>query len=364
MHLPPVPAIAPLVDWKTRKGWPRGHRTTDVTGASTDGIKAWLQDAYDTWATPPEYVLLVGDVDAIPTWSFSGNVTDLPYALLDGDDWLPDVMLGRFPVSNQSEARPWWPRPSTTSGHPNWTTTAWFTRGVMVAGHYASDTPSTRCASAVEQLDSIGFDPLDPVTPAPGVEGNYIVSPFIAQEGIGVPQNMGPAVIKAAIDEGCSMVVYRGWAYGTAGWDPPHFTVDDIPYLDNGAMTPGRHELRLPQRRLLREHALASARSSLAPAAAPTEPFKGAVAFIGNGEHWSHTRYNDAMAISFFERIVEYPVTDLGTLLNAGKLRFMDYFPNEISAAENGEESVEFYFHIYNLMGDPSLKFWRQLPET
>ena len=99
----------------------------------------------------------------------------------------------------------------------------------------------------------------------------------------------------------------------------------------------------------------------------PDNPGKGAVAFIGNGEHWSHTRYNDAMAISVFERMVDENITDLGSLLNAGKMRFMDYFPNEIYVADrpfgHEEESVEFYFHIYNLMGDPSMKFWRQLPE-
>ena len=68
---------------------------------------------------------------------------------------------------------------------------------------------------------------------------------------------------------------------------------------------------------------------------------------------------------SAFSKIIgDESVTDLGTMLNAGKMRFMDYFPNEISAEDFGEESVEFYFHIYNLMGDPSLKFWQQLPQA
>ena len=65
------------------------------------------------------------------------------------------------------------------------------------------------------------------------------------------------------------------------------------------------------------------------------------------------------MAISFFERITDPAVTDLGSLMNAGKLRFIDYFPHELEFEATGEESVEFYFHIYNLLGDPELNFWK-----
>jgi hypothetical protein len=157
-------------------------------------------------------------------------------------------------------------------------------------------------------------------------------------------------------------VVYRGWAYGTAGWDPPTFTVNDIPALDTNNMTP----IVMSFVCLNGDYTASSPcfGEVFVRQGTPTEPGKGAVAFIGNGEHWSHTRYNDAMAISVFERIVDDGVTDLGNLLHAGMMRFMDYFPNEISADEFGEESVEFYFHIYNLMGDPSLKFWKQLPRA
>ena len=71
-------AIEPLVDWKRRKGFPVRVATTDETGIAGTAIKAWLQDAYDTWEIPPEYVLLFGDVEDLPTWQVHGNVSDLP----------------------------------------------------------------------------------------------------------------------------------------------------------------------------------------------------------------------------------------------------------------------------------------------
>ncbi len=337
-------AVAPLVEWKTRKGYEVVTVSTAVTGASTDGIKSYLQNAYDTWQSPPEYVLLVGDVDEIPTYNFYGNPSDQPYVQLEGQDWLMDAAIGRLPVENENDARTLinktinYERYPLLAGDPTWQT-----RALMVAGVYASDTPGYTVDFCGERLQDLGF-------PAP----TSVTSPPL-------PSLQGASVVRSTINNGVGFVVYRGWAYGTAGWDPPTFTVDDIPALDTNDMTP----IVMSFVCLNGDYTASSASFGevFVRQGNPAAPGKGAVAFIGNGEHWSHTRYNDAMAISIFERIVDEDVTDLGGLLNAGKLRFMDYFPNEISAAEFGEESVEFYFHIYNLMGDPSLKFWRQLPE-
>lgn len=354
-------AMAPLAAWKTAKGWPVVLATTDEVGTTNEGIRTWLQNAYESWDTPPEYVLLVGDVDAIPSWSFSGNVTDLPYSLLDGDDWLPDVMLGRFSVSNQSECEAMVAKTVAYEQTPYTDEDHWFTRSVMVAGQYASTTPMHTVRFCGEQLASIGFDPMDPVTPIYH-DGNYIVSPYIAQDGIGIPQNLGIPVIKQAIDTGCSMVVYRGWAYGTAGWEPPHYTVDEIPSLANGAMTPVVMSFVCLNGDFSAANACFGEVFTRTGGSTPDE-FQGAVAFIGNGEHWSHTRFNDAMAIGFFERAVDPGITTLGGLLNAGKMRFMEYYPGELDDTGD-EESVEFYFHIYNLLGDPELNYYRARPQA
>ena len=336
-------AIAPLVDWKTRKGYHVVQVSTAETGSSTDGIKAYIQNAYDTWDLPPEYVLLVGDVAEIPTYSFYGNPSDQPYVQLEGDDWLMDAMVGRLPVENASDAQALvaktinYERYPDLAGDPTWQT-----RSLMVAGVYASDTPGYTVNFCGERLQDLGF----PVPTA-------VSSPPL-------PSLQGAMVVSSTINTGVGMVVYRGWAYGTGGWDPPSFTVDNIPALNTNNKTP----IVMSFVCLNGDYTSSSAcfGEVFVRQGSPAAPGKGAVAFIGNGEHWSHTRYNDAMAIGIFERIVDSDVTDLGTLLSAGKVRFMDYFPNELSAAEGGEESVEFYFHIYNLLGDPSLKFWRELP--
>ena len=157
-----------------------------------------------------------------------------------------------------------------------------------------------------------------------------------------------------AMDNGASVVAYRGWAYGTAGWEPPHYTVDEIPSLQNGAMTPVVMSFVCLNGDFSAADACFGEVFTRQGSSSP-ESFRGAVAFIGNGEHWSHTRFNDAMAISTFEKIILPEITDLGGLMNASKVRFYDYFPHEVDAETFGEESVEFYFHIYNLLGDPAV---------
>lgn len=337
-------AVAPLADWKRRKGLAVTVATTTQTGQTTTAIRNWLRNAYDTWAIPPAYVVLIGDVNDIPSWSFLQNVTDLPYALLDGDDWLPDVMVGRFSVASLLELETMVAKtiayertPYLASGD------AWITRALLVAGNYGSETPVSTVTFCGQQLSALGFStPLTVFWPPPF---NW----------------NGVTAITNALQTGVSQVVYRGWAYGTAGWEPPHFTVLDIPSVDNGAMTPvvmsfvclnGDFAASVP-----------CFGEVFTRQGTPTS-FKGAVAFIGNGEHWSHTRYNDAMAISFFERITDPSVVDLGSLMTAGKLRFLDYFPLEWEADEWGEESCEFYFHIYNLLGDPELNFYKSVPRV
>ncbi len=337
-------ATAPLIEWKTLKGYNVATVSTSVTGASTSGIKDYIQNAYDTWEFPPEYILLVGDVDEIPTYNFHGNPSDQNYVQLDGDDFLMDAMIGRLPVENPTEAQTLINKIINYERHPDLAGSPWQTRSLMVAGVYASDTPGYTVDFCGEMLEDMGFPPPSSVSSPP------------------MPSLHGSAVISSTINAGVGFVVYRGWAYGTAGWDPPLFTVDHIPALNTNNMTPI----------VMSFVCLNGDYTSSSPCfgevfvrqGSPGEPGKGAVAFIGNGEHWSHTRYNDAMAISIFERITDNQVTDLGTLLNTGKIRFMDYFPNELSADQHGEESVEFYFHIYNLLGDPSMKFWRGLPQS
>jgi hypothetical protein len=96
-------ALQPLVQLRQNRGFDVAlTRTSEIPGGATkENIKAYIQEAYDTWPLPPSYVLLVGDTDTVPAWNgvASTTATDIYYATMDGaSDWHPDIGRGRFPV--------------------------------------------------------------------------------------------------------------------------------------------------------------------------------------------------------------------------------------------------------------------------
>ncbi len=88
--------------------------TTSQTGSSASSIKNYIEDAYDNFDPAPEYVSLIGDVGgsySIPTYyegfghNSYGNECegDHPYSQLDGNDLLPEVLIGRMSIRSSSE---------------------------------------------------------------------------------------------------------------------------------------------------------------------------------------------------------------------------------------------------------------------
>lgn len=93
--------ITDLVKWKQKLGYKTTVVTLSQTGSTNVGIKNYLQNAYDTWENPFDYVLLIGDVTGnivVPSNYVEGyyppgsyDVSDHAYTLLEGDDYFPDI---------------------------------------------------------------------------------------------------------------------------------------------------------------------------------------------------------------------------------------------------------------------------------
>lgn len=331
--------VEPLAQWKREKGFEVHLATTAETGTDRDQIRAYIGELYRTAPVPPQFVLLVGDVQYVPAWDFHHVVTDLQYALQEGEDFLPDLCVGRISVNDIAQAETVVAKTIGYESNPyrgDPGAGEWMGRALVVGADYPSTTPVPTSSWVRQQLLQCGWTAVDSV--------------FYPPDWVGTP------LIKRSLNKGASLVTYRGWARDIDGWEPPRFIRADIPGLANQWMLPvvmsfvcANNRFDDPNEDCFGEVWLRAGSSS-----SPT----GAVAFLGNGEHWSHTRFNDAAAISVASAIRQAGLRRLGELLNALRLDFLRQFPLEIPYQSEAGESVEFYFYIYNLLGDPELSIW------
>jgi hypothetical protein len=337
-----VSGLGPLVAWKREMGFEVRVVTTDEAGTTNEDIRDHVENIYQSAPSPPQYLLLVGDVEQIPGYDYHQSVSDLPYSLLDGDDFLPDLELGRLSVQTVHDLETVVAKILCYEQDPNRAgDDAWFSRALMVGGNVGSATPVPVSRWCREQI-------LDPAVGYTEVDTTY---------GPTIPP-VGYWTMLPIISEGLSLISYRGWAYGWQGWEEPRFTVDHVPALTNGWMLPAVFSFVCLNGDFTEPECFGEA---WIRAGTATEP-KGGVAFLGNSENWSHTRYNDAAAIGAFDGIRANGIRRLGQILNASRAKIFEQFPDMVYYDPFTDESVEFYYYIYSLLGDPSMELRTAAP--
>ncbi|MBD3235657.1 MAG: hypothetical protein GF330_03025, partial [Candidatus Eisenbacteria bacterium] len=334
-------ALEPLVDWKTECGYDVHLVTTEETGSTPDEIRDYIRQAYETWETPPLYVLLAGDVGFVPAFNALDNVSDHLYGCVDGDDYIADLYVGRFSAQEAGEMAVQVAKTVGYESQPD-TTAAddWFSRALLVAGNAGSSTPKPTSRWIADLLMEMDYAQPDTVFYPPWWQAETLIRYYV--------------------DNGVSLINYRGWAQGDTAWQPPEFGVTGIRRLRNGWKLPvvfsivchtgnfGNYEIDCFGETWLKSGTV--------------EDPRGAVGFIGTGEHHSHSRWNDRVDIGLIEILRYQGVYQLGPLLVGSKNALLTEFPTELDMETSGERSVEYYHYIYNLLGDPSLAIWTDFP--
>ncbi len=102
-------SLGALMNLKQNQGHPVTVAPLSTTGNTPESIKSYISNAYHNSASPPTYVILVGDVNnganSMPAFIglSSDSVTDLYYGTVDGNDWIPDIFVGRLPARNTTQ---------------------------------------------------------------------------------------------------------------------------------------------------------------------------------------------------------------------------------------------------------------------
>ncbi|MBN1949279.1 MAG: hypothetical protein JW784_06010, partial [Candidatus Cloacimonetes bacterium] len=216
-----VSLLDSFVEWKNALGITTAIATLDQTGNTSTSIKNYIQAIYDDQsATPPDYLLLIGDVNgayALPSFYYSveNNVSDHPYTMLAGDDYLPEMIVGRLTVDTQFELMTVINKILFYEKNPYLEDSSWLTRALLVAGNYASTPPIPTTPTAVsqwlhEKMTDFGYTQVDEVFYPPTYPGT--------------------SAIINSINNGVGFVSYRGWGDAN-GWHYPNFKREDVQNL-------------------------------------------------------------------------------------------------------------------------------------
>lgn len=218
--------IQPWVDWKNQQGIPTTVYTTAQAGSTFEDIQSFIQNLYNN---DPQltFVQLVGDYAQVPckVATLYGNTggMDAYYTLLQGDDYYPDIFVGRFSAETAAElytqvARSVAYEKATTSG-------PWLSRAAGVCSSNPP-LPGDDDEHNWEHLDNIRALLLD--------YGYTSVDRIYANEGANTQD------LIASMNEGKSLVNYCGEGYPDH-WVEPEFGIGDAAGLTNTDMLPFVH---------------------------------------------------------------------------------------------------------------------------
>jgi len=350
-------ALDPLVDLRRSQGL--SVTVVSVLGiydAYGDGrvdpepIRTFIADAYATWSPRPSYVLLVGDgsfdprqyrPDSPPTFippyladvdPWGGETAaDNRYVCVDGDDNLPDLLLGRLPVGSAEEA-------ATVVG--------------KIVAYETDPLPGGWNANVVlvaDDADEAG----DFAAASDDHAAVYVTGPFTATRrycsGSSPYVSDCPVEEATAIHDGLLSDWNRGALVvqftGHSSWQQwaaeRFFHLDDLPSLRNGRRWPVAVEMTCftgafhrPEPTLDEELVLLEDGGAVA-AWGPT----------GLGVGTGHSRLSDG----FFRAVFVDEVGTVGEATLAGKLR--------LAATGQNLDLLD----TFVLLGDPALRFDREI---
>ena len=337
--------LGDFVSFKNSQGFDVDVIALSEAGESASLIKSTIANKL---AEDPmlEYVLLLGDVDgfaSFPSFYYGpeNDVSDQKYTHILGDDNIPDVFIGRLSIDSLSDLAVIMAKTMQYVKNPLLYDSDWLSRGLIVAGNYSNSypipiTPKWTSYWLRDELLDYGYNQIDTVFYPPVQQG----APYI------IP----------SINNGVGIVNYRGWGDAN-GWHYPEFHTDDVNDLNNGWLTPvffswvcNSNDFANNVDPCLSESVLRGGTPSIP---------KGGVAFIGPSDLHTSTKYNNVINAYTYDAMLNHGVVELGPAMQAGQSGLLKEFP-----AQNGPgEAQEFYAHVYNILGDPSLPVYIDTPD-
>ncbi len=323
-------AIQPLAEWKNLKGMKSKVVRLSETGSTNTQIRNYILNAYNTWNPRPEFILLVGSADYLP--SFHRSVypfpydTDNEYANMTGD-YLAELCYGRFPVKTLSQCSLMVAKILSYERFPYLADTNWLRAGTVIVNQ-DNDPDDTIYWNNVKYASTLAIE-----------AGYSKIDTFCDAYGHSATN------IQTAVTNGRSFVLYRGSA--TGNWYTP--------FAVNPALTNNGNMLPIVCSFTCATMTIAPGESMVGDAwvkAGNTSNFKGAVAFVGNTHSGTNVaRLRSAMTRGFFKSVFQDSALYLGQAVLCGKKQIWTEFADQYD------------YEGFNLLGDPELGLRTTVPK-
>lgn len=322
------PILQPLSNWKKEKGFDVRLVNTATIGTTNSAIKAYIQNAYDTWDNPPEYIFICGRGTTgtyyIPTYSETYNyqtVGDYHYTRLDGTDLIPDAYVGRITFAGEDELQTAVNRIINYEKMIDLSATNWLNKAFLLAD---TSNSGISCLTTISYVKSLIMD--------------YNLSHLFIEAYSG----SFPSQINAAINSGIGTYWYRGHG-DFSGW-----SATDINNLQNV----GKYFFFSYITCFTGNFGSASVSQSerLLRLGTPTLP-KGAIGVIGASCE-THTCLNNITTGGIASALYREGMTKGGPAMVRGKLALMANYP------QNPASYINQYMQQINLFGDPGVDIW------
>jgi hypothetical protein len=346
--------LQPLLEWKRQKGFKlkiltRGARYagTTYTELKASLSKLWLASSESD--PPPEYLLIVGDVNKVPNYGGYSNITDMYYGEFDGNgDYIPDMFIGRLPVADTNELKTVVKKIIQYEKFEFADTNKFYSNAIISAGYDAS------YASIMNGQIKYALD--NYLNEANKIKEQHFYY-FSKLSVTGALSARKDSLIRY-INNGTSFINYTGHGEA-AGWQHIDIKVRDTASLSNKNMYP-----------FIISNACQTSRYNVTSFGnrMVLSKDKGAIGFIGcsNDSFWDEDYYwavgvGDPRAVN-----PKYEQTGLGALdrlfhthdespsdwyITMGQVNYS----GNMAVSASTSSWKKYYWETYNLVGDPSM---------
>ena len=324
-----------FVAWKRQKGYEVNIVSTlETGGSSTQAIHNYIQSQYDNVSTRPDFIILLGDTNGsytIPTYTeqFSGygGEGDYPYTFLAGNDYLGDAFIGRISAENLSQLDVLFTKIYAVEKNVNVSGNAgaWLNKMLLIGDTSSSGISTIYINKFIKEI-------------AKRTNPDYT---FLENYSSGFA-----TYINSGFNQGVAFFNYRGYI-SMSGWSPSGSLI-------NGNKLPHSTILTCSTGDFENDNATSEDLIRLGTSAAPA----GAITAIGMATSGTHTTFNNCLNAGIYDGIFTYGMRSMGEALLNAKL----YIKQVYGSVHNNE--ANYFAHWCNLMGDPTVEVFTQIPDV